>query len=111
MFEFDDPRLSGAFDSTSTTTEAFGASGEGFVDAFIVTEDLRLTNDDGSWSGQFDYAFVLLDDESLPGSDRTVEAGNHWFLTGEGGYEGLTAYLGLGLEGVQGIILEGAATE
>ena len=105
-FEFDDPRLTGDFDSTSTTTEAFGASGEGFVDAFIATEDLSLTNDDGSWSGRFLYAFILLDDESLPEAERIVEAGGHWLLTGEGGYEGLTAYLDRGPEGVRGIILE-----
>ena len=84
---------------------------EHVVRAFIASEDLRLTNDEGSWSGQFRYAFVLLDDESLPDSDRILEAGNHWFLTGEGGYEGLTAYLDVGSEGARGIILQGEGAE
>jgi hypothetical protein len=80
--------------------------GEGFVDGSIVTEDIRLTNDGGSWSGQVLGAFFVSDDDSLPEPDRIVDE-QHYVLTGEGGYEGLTAYLGYGGPvGVRGIILD-----
>jgi hypothetical protein len=103
-FEFDDPRLTGDLHGTAILVSAMG--GEGFVDGSIVTEDIRLTNDGGSWSGQSLVAFFVSDDDSLSEPDRIVDE-QHYVLTGEGGYEGLTAYLGYGGPvGVRGIILD-----
>ena len=101
-FEFDDPRLTGDLETTTTVT--IGSDVE-FEVGYIETGDLRVTNDGGDWSGRFLWAFVL--------SDEPIFAGSHWVLTGEGGYQGLTAYVGDDLEGeaVRGIILESEPIE
>ena len=96
-FEFDDPRLTGDYETTTTLT--FGSGAE-FIDGFIETGDLRVTNDGGAWSGRLLWAFAT--------AEEPVFAGSHWVLTGEGGYDGLTAYVGDGLDGepVRGFILD-----
>ncbi len=123
-FEFDDPRLTGDYDYTHTVV--FGPEG-----AFIATEDFRLTNDEGAWSGHYVMgSFFLEGDESdAPpegeidpvahsvgpvGGDELVSGGNNWVLTGEGADEGLTAWVySPPIDGArtQGIILEAEPME
>ena len=126
-FEFDDPRLTGDYEHTHTVV--FGG-GEGLEGAFIATEDFRLTNDEGAWSGQYVMgSFFLEGDESdAPpegeidpvaqsvgpvGGDELVSGGNNWVLTGEGAYEGLTAWVYTSPFGgkTQGLILEAEPME
>ncbi|MGD8486909.1 MAG: hypothetical protein PVH07_09760 [Chloroflexota bacterium] len=96
-FEFDDPRLTGDYEMTTTLSMGSGVE---FNFGWIETGDLRVTNDRGAWSGRILHAFAI--------SSEPVFAGVHWVLTGEGGYEGLTAYVGDELDGeaVRGFILD-----
>ena len=102
-WEFDDPRLTGDEEKTSTMV-----IGVGEVDgAIIATEDVRITNDDGAWSGQCVFGAFFLDDEEVSG-------GNNCVMTGEGAYAGLTAYLNGppdGSRGYLGFILEAEPME
>ena len=104
-WEFDDPRLTG--DEELTRTEVFDFGGGEVDGAIIATEDVRITNDDGAWSGQCVFGSFFLDDELVSG-------GNNCVVTGEGAYEGLTAYLNSpadGSRGYLGFILEAEPME
>ena len=114
--EYSDPRLTG--DLEQTLTEVFAEGGKGFDMAFIATEDFRLTNDGGSWTGQCPYADFFPSEvpegyevAELPEEYQHVESGPHCFLTGEDGYEGLSAYLTSGPTGSWGVILEAEPME
>ena len=80
--ELDDPRLSGQL------TFVANGSGQEFDNgvASIEYRTYRLENADGVWTGTGTAAFALGDDEMLIDIESAV-------LTGEGAYEGLTAYL------------------
>ena len=95
-FVMDDQRLVGDYELVAT--QVGQEDGEGFSFARIRTEVGSLTNDEGAWSVQALLMGLESDDEFV----NEV----HIVLTGEDAYEGLTAYLGLGPEGMQGVILE-----
>ena len=116
-FEFDDPRLTGDYESTQTLADAF-EGGEGFEMGFIATEEFRVTNDEGAWSGQYHYADFFPSEvpegyraDTLPEEYQHVESGNNSVLFGEGAYEGLTAYLTDGPVGTWGIIVDPQSME
>ena len=101
-FEFDDPRLTGDYDKTQTFVMAPDLGG-----AVIATEDFRVTNDEGAWSGRYVFGSFFQDDELVSG-------GNNWLLTGEGAYDGLTAWVyEPAVEGgtTQGIIIQAEPME
>ena len=100
-FEFDDPRLTGDYEKTQTFVMAPDIDG-----AFRATEDFRVTNDEGAWSGRFVIGSFFQDDELVSGR-------NNWLLTGEGAYEGLTAWVYTSPYGgkTRGLILEAEPME
>ena len=115
--EFSDPRLTGAVEVTSNNA-ILPSNGAGFTDGMIATEDIRLTNDEGSWSGQGIFAGFAPTGvpagyaaSELPEQYQWVESGDHLVLIGEDGYEGLMAYLTSGPTGMWGIILEAEPME
>ena len=114
-FVFDDDRLTGDYETTGT--EAYGEDGDGFVDARVKTEVGSLTNDDGVWSLMSIASYWEIDDE-FSEEERIIDEAHlvveeHWVLTGEDGYEGLTAYLQYGGRnvGVRGVIIEDVPSE
>ena len=68
-----------------TQTIATGFPPGGFGE--IITEEFRITNDGGAWSGQAIQGVYFPDD------GEQVVSGDNRVLTGEGAYEGLTAWL------------------
>ena len=114
-FVFDDDRLTGDYESTDI--EAYQEQGDGFFDARVIHSVGSLTNDDGVWSMTGIRSYWEIDDE-FSEEERVIEEAHlvveeHVVLTGEDGYEGLTAYLGYGGrdKGVRGVILEDASPE
>jgi hypothetical protein len=96
-FEATDPRISGTLDI------AANGSGQGVPEGFARLESrtYRIVNDAGSWSGTGSNLFALQRDE--PAID--VET---FLLSGEGAYEGLSAYIVIDFMGeplVRGVIL------
>jgi hypothetical protein len=114
--EFSDERLTGDVEVTSSNV-ILPSDGDGFTDGMIATEDIRLTNDEGSWSGQSIFASFAPTGvpegyaSELPEQYQWVESGDHLVLIGEDGYEGLMAYLTSGPTGTWGIILEAEPME
>ena len=115
--EFSDERLTGDVEVTSDNV-ILPSDGAGFTDGMIATEDIRLTNDGGSWSGQGIFASFAPTGvpegyaaSELPEQYQWVESGDHLVLIGEDGYEGLMAYLTSGPTGMWGIILEAEPME
>jgi hypothetical protein len=87
-----------------TTYGVHGFDGDGFTETHFGSDVLTLVNEEGSWSGR-GISALLLDDTNNP---TVMEA--TWHLTGEGVYEGLTAYLNVRLwEFVEGVIVEGTS--
>ena len=78
-FEADDPRLTGNVSQT--------VNGDlrtvGGTPAILISPSLRVENDEGAWSGQCDL-LVIADGAPDPFS---------CLFNGEGGYDGLSAYL------------------
>ena len=78
-FEADDPRLTGSFSQT--------VNGDlrmiGDTAAFLISPSMRIENDEGAWSGQCDL-LVIADGEPDPFA---------CLFSGEGAYDGLSAYL------------------
>jgi hypothetical protein len=102
IIETSDPRLSGTADIT--TYGVHGFDGDGFTETHFGSDVLTLVNEEGSWSGR-GISALLLDDTNNP---TVMEA--TWHLTGEGAYEGLTAYLNVMFwEFVEGVIVEGTS--
>lgn len=54
----------------------------------LVTQSLRIANEDGAWTGSGRLYAVPSEDAGAVGQDEPT-----WVLTGEGAYEGLTAIL------------------
>ena len=121
-WEFDDPRLSG--ESVSTLTSViFAEGGKDLVFADLEVEEGRLTNDGGSWT----YTSICSHFEPVAGwvpegwpeeadlpeqYQGLIDSGcGHILLRGEGGYDGLMAYLTGGPRGTWGVILEAEPTE
>jgi len=101
IFSMSDPRLSGTAEITTYGVQAMG--GDGFIEAGFGTDVITLQNDDGAWSGVGTSALVL--DEQGP---SVMEA--TWHLTGEGAYDGLSAYLGAVFQAeVTGVIVQGTS--
>ena len=101
-FSMSDTRLSGTAEIATFGVQAMG--GDGFSEAAFGTDDFTLVNDEGSWSGVGTSALVLSP-EIIP---TVMEAS--WHLTGEGAYEGLSAYLTVeAQEFAEGIIVEGTS--
>jgi hypothetical protein len=102
-FEFDDDRLTGDYEMTETIATGFPPGGFGE----IITEEFRVTNDEGAWSGQAIYGTYFPDD------GEQVVSGDNRVLTGEDAYEGLTAWLYTPFNGgtTQGIIIDSESME
>ena len=97
-FEFDDPRLTGDYETTITIVSGF----ESGIEGDIATEELRVTNYEGAWSGQSVMGVFIQDGEPVSG-------GTNWVLTGEDAYEGLTAWVYMPFDdfmGTQGLIID-----
>jgi hypothetical protein len=108
-FALDDPRLTGDYEILAA--EVFQEGGDGFEVGYARQDAIRISNDDGAWSGHGLYGAVVSDDASLPEEERVIEVIG-WVLSGEDGYEGLTAYLGIGGPGgIEGVIIEGTLPE
>ena len=85
-FEMDDPRLTGTV-SYETNGDARAVGGE---ESFLVALAWHIENEDGSWSGSCPGLFVMdpASDPSMPDPDVFS-----CLYTGEGAYEGLSAFL------------------
>ena len=102
VIEASDERLSGTTDLTSYGVE--DGDGEGYFDATFGTDVFRLVNDGGAWSAQGTSILIFAED------GETIE--RTWVLTGEDGYEGLSALLKADMTGpevgtLDGVIIEG----
>jgi hypothetical protein len=89
--ETDDPRLTGSMTLTANGDERFfsGTIGPGeYTD--IQVHGVRITNDEGGWSGQ-GTTFRHGNDFRAEGTATTDF--NTVILAGDGAYEGLTAYV------------------
>lgn len=84
------------------------------------TGEGRLSNDGGSWTFRYEHPVFAPEEgwvpdgypiATLPDSYKWVDAGGQFFLTGEGGYEGLMADATDGPRGAWGVILEPESTE
>ena len=82
--EASDPRLSGEGSVRNAGLPL--PSDEVFV--VLVTQSLRIANEEGAWTGGGWLYAVPSEDEGGVGQDEPT-----WVLTGEGAYEGLTAML------------------
>jgi hypothetical protein len=82
--EATDPRATGQLVSSQNRTQV---ERDGAV-VQTMSMAVRLTNEDGSWSGPGEVM--------LSGSDEIMELAGMLKLTGEGGYEGLTLFLSEG---------------
>jgi len=102
--EMDDPRLTG---SISVTFNADVHKVSDFEEIVLQTVDMRIDNDDGSWTGQGTQlehnGAEIPEDEMI--NLQTLP------MTGAGAYEGLSAYLFVdfseGPPTVEGAIYEG----
>jgi hypothetical protein len=82
--EASDPRLSGAGSVRNAGLPLPGD--EVFI--VLVTQSLRIVNEEGAWTGGGWLYAVPSEEEGGVGRDEPT-----WVLTGEGAYEGLTAML------------------
>jgi hypothetical protein len=82
--EASDPRLSGVGSVRNAGLPL--PSDDLFI--VLVTQSLRIANDEGAWTGGGWLYAVLSEGEGGVGQDEPT-----WVLTGEGAYEGLTALL------------------
>lgn len=82
--EASDPRLSGEGSVRNAGVPL--PSDEVFI--VLVTQSLRIANEEGAWTGGGWLYAVPSEDEGGVGQDEPT-----WVLTGEGAYEGLTAML------------------
>jgi hypothetical protein len=82
--EASDPRLSGEGSVRNAGVPL--PSDEVFI--VLVAQSLRIANAEGAWTGGGWLYAVPSEDEGGVGQDEPT-----WVLTGEGGYEGLTAVL------------------
>jgi len=102
--EMDDPRLTG---SISVTFSADVHKVNDFEDVVLETVEMRIDNDDGSWTGQ--GTSLLHDGAEIPDEDA-INLGT-LPMTGSGAYEGLSAYLFTDFTEdpptVEGVIYEG----
>lgn len=104
IIETSDPRLTGTADITTYGVNV--SAGDGFAETHFGTDVLTLVNEEGSWSGSGTSALVL-DETNAP----TVMQAT-WHLTGEGAYEGLSAYLNVTFMAmVEGVIAEAPSAE
>ena len=120
-WEFDDARLSG--EATTTLTMIHAGGGEDLAFAGFIVEEGRLSNDGGSWTltyfcNVFEPVAGWVPDgwpgeAELPAQYQgNIESGcEHLLLRGEGGYEGLGAYLTDGPRGYWGFIVEPESME
>jgi hypothetical protein len=79
QFEADDPRLTGSF--SQTVNGDLRMIGDAAV--ILISPSMRIENDEGAWSGQCDL-LVIADGEPDPFA---------CLFSGEGAYDGLSAYL------------------
>jgi len=99
--EMDDPRVSGLL------TIVANGSGQDFENGFanIESRTYRIENDEGTWTGAGNYALAVRDDEALIDLETAI-------LTGEGEYDGLTAFLSIEFTGgnrnFEAVVVEGA---
>jgi hypothetical protein len=102
--EMDDPRMTG---SISVTFNADVHKVSDFEDVVLQTVELRIDNDDGSWTGQG----TQLNHDGAGISEEEVINLLTLPMTGSGAYEGLSAYLFFDFSGdpptVEGAIYEG----
>jgi hypothetical protein len=104
-FETDDPRLSGTAKVNMNYIQFTTSELDGIVRSGLVT----LTNDGGSWAGE-------LRGFAKPGGSWHDSTHYAFFLTGEGGYAGLSAMLnmtpsGWGVWDIEGVIAPGPLPE
>ena len=95
--EMDDPRLSG------TVTRMLNANvwqGDDFL--FVRNDRVRMENDEGAWSGV--STTYSASGPGVMGAARDVDT---IIATGEGAYEGLTAYLVIDGGVVEGLVFPG----
>ena len=101
-FSMSDTRLSGTAEIATFGVQAMG--GDGFAETSFGTDVITLQNDDGAWTGVGTSALVL-DEQMIP---SVMEA--TWHLTGEGAYDGLSAYLDATFQAeVTGVIVQGTS--
>ena len=89
--ETDDPRLTGSMTLTANGDERFfsGTIGPGeYTD--IQVHGVRITNDEGGWSGQ---GTLLRHGNDFRAEGTATTDFNTIILAGDGAYEGLTAYV------------------
>ena len=103
-FEMDDPRLTGTV-TGAVNVDVHKVSD--FEDVVLQTLEIRIENDDGSWSGQ---GTNLIHAGGAVPEEETIDLVT-LPMTGAGAYEGLSAYLiVVGTEDpttVEGVIYEG----
>jgi hypothetical protein len=102
--EMDDPRMTG---SISVTFNADVHKVSDFEEVVLQTVDMRIDNDDGSWTGQ---GTQLVHDGAEIAEEEAIDLGT-LPMTGAGAYEGLSAYLFWDFSEdpptVEGVIYEG----
>ena len=79
QFEADDPRLTGSV--SQAVNSDFRLIGD--TAAFLISPSMRIENDEGAWSGQCDL-LIIADGGPDPFA---------CLFSGEGAYDGLSAYL------------------